>query len=594
MASGNTYCLVTNSDERLFPKNKSIIFLGNWCLDYHKQKKWEKLDYIVAKPYILNQSDKDDIFNKARKLENKLFPELCSKLNQIHSLNNNNRFWKILLGHWFRFFIDLITNRVNSIYHCLERYNISEVSVFNHFNYSLTTKDFFSAVWACNDDEWNSNLYSFIFEIINFKDIKLKKINNNLSKGSFEIIESKKNNHDATKTILERFKELSCKIYKSTDGFIINSFLPILSEMKLHLATGQFPKRRSSKGYVINDIKSQSLRKNFSLDQDHLNDNLELVARKLLFELLPICYLEGFANLNKQVELLNWPHSPQFIFTSNNYSFDELFKLWSANKIKKGSKYIIGQHGNNPGIDRYMQNTIEMEISDRYLTWGWENKQKNVIPAFIFKTVGVSRNRTSHKNGILLVLCHYPHQKSLWDETFNYHKHFYNLISLIEGLVKEIRKEITVRLHSASRNLNYYEKDRLLNFDKNIKISDEAIPFNKQLNKNKLIIFGYDSTGAIEMFSRNIPTLVFFGENLEHLRDDAKDFYNLLVKVKIIHFSHESLTKHLNAIWSDIDKWWFSNNVQIAISKFCFKYANRSKSPISDLVSLLNFDKEIK
>ena len=39
--------------------------------------------------------------------------------------------------------------------------------------------------------------------------------------------------------------------------------------------------------------------------------------------------------------------NPEFIFTSNNFHTDEIFKLWSAIKVERGTKYYIGQHGNN-------------------------------------------------------------------------------------------------------------------------------------------------------------------------------------------------------------------------------------------------------
>ena len=55
---------------------------------------------------------------------------------------------------------------------------------------------------------------------------------------------------------------------------------------------------------------------------------------------------EGLSNLYDVVDLQPWPKNPKFIFTSNNFYRDELFKLWTATKVVSGSKYV-NQHGNN-------------------------------------------------------------------------------------------------------------------------------------------------------------------------------------------------------------------------------------------------------
>ena len=44
---------------------------------------------------------------------------------------------------------------------------------------------------------------------------------------------------------------------------------------------------------------------------------------------------------------------PKVIFTSNAYSFDDFFKIWSAEKKEKNTKYIIGQHGGNHAMAKF-------------------------------------------------------------------------------------------------------------------------------------------------------------------------------------------------------------------------------------------------
>jgi hypothetical protein len=46
---------------------------------------------------------------------------------------------------------------------------------------------------------------------------------------------------------------------------------------------------------------------------------------------------------------MKWPEKPKFIFTSNCFDGDEVFKVWTALKVEQGISYFVGQHGNNFG-----------------------------------------------------------------------------------------------------------------------------------------------------------------------------------------------------------------------------------------------------
>ena len=56
-------------------------------------------------------------------------------------------------------------------------------------------------------------------------------------------------------------------------------------------------------------------------------------------------FSQGFTDIKMFVDKLNWPKNPKFIFTSNNFFADNVFKLWTAQKINKKIKFFAGQHG---------------------------------------------------------------------------------------------------------------------------------------------------------------------------------------------------------------------------------------------------------
>ena len=68
--------------------------------------------------------------------------------------------------------------------------------------------------------------------------------------------------------------------------------------------------------------------------------------------------------------------------------------------------------------------------------------------------------------------------------------------------------------------------------------------------------------GMLETLSQNIPTLVFWQNNFDHLREKVIPEYQMLVDAGIIHLSAESIADKINEIWSNVDKWWMQRDVQ--------------------------------
>ncbi len=109
------------------------------------------------------------------------------------------------------------------------------------------------------------------------------------------------------------------------------------------------------------------------------------------------------------------------------------------------------------------------------------------------------------------------------------------------------------------------------------------------INSAKLLIFNHDSTGMLEMFALNKPTLCMWEKGNQHMNTFVQDDYELLKKAKILFDDKDKLYKHLDKIWNDPLKWWLSDNVQENLNKFINLY---SKFPDKDFNS--NFKRLIK
>jgi len=329
------------------------------------------------------------------------------------------------------------------------------------------------------------------------------------------------------------------------------------------------------------------LRKDLSKKLAHnFTGDLEKIIRLLLFELLPTCYLEGFAKLERVVSNLKWPNSPKFIFTSNSYNTDEFFKLWTAKKIENSTKYFIGQHGSNYGTRWDSINCIEEITPDKFITWGWSDKSSKIVPGFVLKAANSSLNYNPSGNLLLIETISY-HRFTTYDFSNSFLRYLNEQKIFVSKLKKSPREKLIIRLHSGSQKDIWYQRERWYDFDKSLKIDYGSGSIKDLLRKTRVALFSYDSSGFLENLSLNFPTLAFWQDNFDDYRKTAIPYYKPLLDNGIIHLSPESAAAKINEIWSDVEGWWSQSHVQKARKQFCDQFAKTSDAPISDLKKIL-------
>jgi putative transferase (TIGR04331 family) len=585
--------LISTADERTWKFDRPVVFLGEWCRTYNRKHIWQNMDAVVCPPYGLAPSQRSADHVEARMLEEKLFGVLCDSLNSFHDAQHNTRFWRILLGHWFRRYVEVMLNRVRSLELCIQSHNLSGTAAFRNVNYSLSPQDSLDAIYAFNSDRWNHELTIRLLQLLTGPDLcieELEELEEHSLKGQAQIESS------LPQPFLRRILKWGYRIVKraansmsrDNDAFIVNSYLPKASELQLNFALKQFPQLWNSPRERILTEPDTKLREKLKREMAYESENkLERILSEMVFELMPVCYLEGLNELGTSVRRRPWPRTPRFIFTSNNFDKDETFKLWTAIKTEAGSIYIVGQHGNNYGTDRFMNPSIEEITADKFLTWGWADGLSQHQPAFILKMAGKRTAQYNKRGGLLLIELHLNHRITTWDGTFEFAEYFKDQLLFASQLDCKPKQSLTVRLHSQSRRLTWYEEARWHVFDPTIKIDQGAISIDRLIADSRLIVHSYDSTGILETLSLNIPTLAYWQHGFEHLRESSKPYYQLLVDAGIVHFSADSIARQVNEVWDDVETWWQQNLVQEARRRFCEQYGKISLTPIKDLEAII-------
>jgi putative transferase (TIGR04331 family) len=584
--------LITTADERTWKLDQPVIFLGEWCRLYDRRHVWQNMDAITAAPYGLGAAKKNSDYVKARALEQILFPELCAVLNGANHTTHGERYWRIVLGHWFERLINILHNRFNTLTQCLSNHNVTGTMGLYNNDYTLSTQTTNEAVLACNDEIWNNMLNSRILELMgrsNIIDRVFCQFENegHANKQSNQTLAFKQR---AIKRGLQAYGLISRRFIRKRDALIINSYLPQKEEMKLEIALGQLPQIWRATAYnpvitIPNYVLRKKLSQRFSGDTQN---EVERITRALVFETLPICFLEDFIELNNLVNRLPWPTNPKFIFTSNNFGGDEVFKIWTAQKVEGGCMYIVGQHGNNYGTSRHHVNpSIEEITSDKFLTWGWVDGLSQHTPAFNFKIANRGRPKCNPNGGLLLIEVCNNHRLTLWDETSEFSDYLGEQFAMVSKLRKEVKQVLTIRLHAEWRRHNWNELARWAAFDSSINVDSGERNIRELLSENRLIVHSYDSTGMLETLAQDLPTLAFWQNGFDHLRDTAKPHYQYLVDVGIVHLTPDSLAQKINEIWEDVEGWWNGANIKDAKNRFCAVFSKHACKPVHELRRLL-------
>lgn len=578
--------LVTTADERTWKFDQPVIFLGEWCCLYERKHVWEVMDAIVAPTYGVDRKGKTEHLEKVRVISLELLSEMTDALNRIHGTTHCVRYWNILLGHWLQRCVSIVLNRYHILVSALQNSNVVGTTILDFSDSTLAANDSGTFIWASNSDVWNHALFAKIIHHLGDDTIcRIERRDGRLAlssvPGSSISLQSKRSLRSKALSFVNR---VSRHLVKKGDAFIVNSYLPRWEELKLQVSLLQFPVIWRSPTVGECAIDNELRRKQYS-PIDGARD-LHALVYKMAWQMLPICYLEGYGQLMQQVKSLPWPANPKFVLTSNNFDTDEVFKAWAATKVEQGIPYFVGQHGNNYGTLVGNDNWPERLTADRFFTWGWSEPGKNTVPAFNFKLAG----RTLQHNpsgGVLLIEVCQPHRIAPQVSYYEFGRYLEDQFKFVERLDQRVRARLTVRLHSDYVNHKQAEELRWRDFDPSVKLEKGSKTIDVLMAESRLAVHSYDSTGILETLALNIPTLCFWRGGFDHLVPRAKPFYELLRDAKIYFQTPEEAASHISQHWDNIDLWWLSKEVQDARHRFCDEYSRVEERPVSNFRHLL-------
>jgi putative transferase (TIGR04331 family) len=575
--------LVTTAIEQTWPKDGPVLFLGEWCRLYNRKSVWEKLDVEIAPYHWDDRARLQQDYQYLQSLYEALLEELTEKLNKLHGVAHTLRYWRILIGPWLGWFIQMLFDRWAMLNRAISGCEAVKCRVLATDSASVIPNDMSQFVRSFAGDYWNEAIYAQLL-IQSWKDeVEIEQVDNVAG----PILDT----GDTTcKPLHAAWKQLvmDCVAYtsrattRSSDFFIYNSGLPLKVDFELQLRMRQCPKlwRTMSVPRVKPDMDSRQWEwgKNDS-------DKFSIAARYMIPRHIPAVYLEGFQQLTSHIHSLHWPEQPKGIFTSSAYFTDDSFKAWTAEKAQEGAPLVIGQHGGHFGMAPWsFHEEHQIAIADTWLSWGWEdNRNAKVVPVGKFQDNGRKIDYDAKGSGLLveMTMPRYSYHMYAAPTASQWLSYFDEQCRFISALPENIRHRILVRQYQ--HDYGWQQKERWQEKFPDLRLDDGSTPMHNLVEQSRLYISTYNATTYLESLGWNIPTIMFWNTAHWELREEVIPYFEMLKSVGIFHETPEGAARQMTTVWDDVSSWWESQSVQEAREEFCNRYSRNLDKPLQTL-----------
>ncbi len=577
--------LVTTSIESLWPKSGPILFLGDWCLRYSRKEAWKDRVFSVI-PYHWDQRTQIplDLAYITETYESVLL-ELAQTLNQVHGVDHSIRYWRIVVGPWLYLFCQV----------AFDRWKMIQSASLQHPNCTLIRVETKGSLPASPDmasfsadirfDPWNERLFA------------------DLAEGWTEIqaIGQATPSYPQKKHVLQQgssiARRITIKLYKLVERGTVTKqkvslykdYMRVTQKLNLGFLLGQFPRLSSTAVSEFSGPQSAEER-DWRLEISGSDDFTSIIST-LVPIYIPVCYLEGYSAADEAVLTAGLPNQPRVIMTANAFDSDEIWKLWAGRECDEGAKLVIAQHGGHYGAGAWsaMQNH-EVEISDRYLSWGWSDPlEPKVFPAPATKLIGLRpRKRTQGYNSLLLVKDILP-RLSYWIFSAplgpQFESYLEDQFRFTTNLAPNVRKDFIVRLREA--DYGWDVQQRWSDREPQIQLDSGQQRMEPLLKQSRLCVCSYNATTFLESFVMNIPTVMFWNPRFNEVPAPFQHHYDGLRRANILFDDPESCAAHVNSIWHDVPRWWASKDIQAAVHDFSQHFAYVGNRPLRELKTAL-------
>jgi len=553
--------------------SSETVFLGDWCLPFPKEEGLEEVKYEVV-PYFWNDRDRFRRHNTLiADLYEKLLKQLGNALADIHEVQASGRYWRIILGPWLFYFVSIFWERYHAVESALQKYKAfplsAEVDKSKRFAYiPASLPEFLSCV---ESEEWNKSIYDDVLrylapDLCRERDRAGNPDQQNVAR-QFLQTPSASWGRNLLHAVLAFFAR------RFPSHVILNSGLAAQDLVVLGFYLRQLPLIRVIQKHSKISGPNYSLREAV-ISKLQSNSTFERFLIGQIVNQLPLSYLEDFEWIRSQARK-TYPLKPKSILTGYGFLDDDIFKVWTAESVESGCRFNIFQHGGQTGVRLFDQTEEhQMEICDKFFSWGWKGNSQKVIPVSSAKLSEAKRSVQPNYAGQVLLICQptyrYPRRLSAEPVGPQEKKYLESQILFVNSLDGSVRKHLSFRLYQGRDPWGFKKKIQDAGYES--LVADRSLSFWEQMTQSRIVVLTYNATTLLEALALNFPTLMFWNPDWWELNKEARPWFEKFASAGVFHASPELAAAKLNEVYDDVERWWGCRQIQSIRERFCQQF----------------------
>lgn len=580
MAVAGRKLLVTTALEETWGSEESLVFLGEWCKRYERRHVWAQRCHRTVQFHWDDREKLRRDYFYLESLHHTILGSLAASLNEFHQVNHSVRYWQILLDPWLLSYLAVVFDRWESLRRAFEEADDEfDVVVLEGFEQTAAPFSYLEFLASALSDIGNQFLYQRILEteyagrcVIRFEKRSA------ISRKRSETKAASKGRRNVLSGLIGYVDCLLGKLTSRYDFVFLGATFNRSAWIRLNLALGQVPRLylgEFGSPLLESDLQTPSVR---MLDRTGLRldfrpgSRFELFVKNSIVGDLPRCLVEHYPTL--QARANGVAIRPKVIVTGGIHWSDAFAKAWFAERVRKGAKLIITEHGGSLPPFRELFG-FEEDIADARTNWFLPYHPKHIQlppariigrfprPQSIFRrrfdpkycsVIGNECARWAHRAQF------YPMAKQ-WSDSFDMVLHFN------DGLDDEIKGFLRVRPAPTFSNQGWNTRQRFSDKLGPGKIFPDQ-PIDRVFFASKVIVCTYPETTFAEAMASGVPTILMYVEHLYELNPVAHPLLEILRSARIVFTDASTAAAHLNAVWADPDGWWESESVVYARAEF--------------------------
>jgi putative transferase (TIGR04331 family) len=559
--------LVLTAIEETWGSNEPIAFLGEWCQPYDRRDVWMRRRHRIV-PYHWDDREKLHTDHEyLKRLHDLLLADLSQAMNRYHGIERPPRYWQMILDPWLLTYIAAVWDRWECLRKAFENGGRFKTIALESIAGSGPIIDYDDFIEKVRVDSWNCRLYLDIIRS-SYSDqcSVIEQPGKPLSVARLDaLVSASSAPHSAKYRLAELIDAVLGRFSNRNRVLFFQSYFPLSALLRLNLHFWQLPRLylREFEWKTPADsasIARRAAKRSFSLSCDAKNA-FEIFLFQRITKDIPCMYLEDFPAVQARAAAI--PMKPRVILTANAHWNNGLFKLWAAEQVLAGVRFVTMEHGGGlyPTLCAMF---FEEEIADYKTTWAipFHKKQVSLPPN---KLVTLKFKAAGDRLGVVGVeISRYAYRADAAPKSGQNLVGCNMICELYPLLAGKIQARFQVKPYP---NQGWNTRQRLIDNLGKDKVSDEK-NYYRFLLQARMVVCTYPQTTFSEAMASGVPTILFYPTRLW---ETIPEFDPLLEKLRtagIVFHDARSAAAHINRVWDEPDKWWNSPDVSRARNEF--------------------------